>query len=411
MPDETLTPFDVTSAALTRLANARRRRTTEYANLAPRPGESQTPARLLSDVGFLALAQFSYVNAHPAHLTTSDDDTPRAITHIALVPYGVNQDRVRLTSRARRNRLIGSTRGVLSTPGVATLFGTADYVAPAYLDDISYAQGKTDEAVRSMTSRLPGPAYHALIDRQGGVVIGPALDFKTSAVPSLIDTGITIGLEGALAMRRVDFTANLATAIFELPYTSVQLTSLAILVGKLLTALPSIPRAFSRSNPGFNPRDMTLNFSSGAWSSSGTPSPFQYATTDDAAFFELVDRQGGFDLATDVYQPRTARAQAARREVQAVIGQVDTTGARAIILGAYTDLASPDRAFDMVQRSRSRTFVQRTSVSHTEADEAGEGAAHVTAGEVLTRVSPGVLRADAHVYNYTTGLWGDGAPY
>lgn len=406
MPDPS--PYEVTSAALTRLANARRRRVTEYANLAPRPGESQTPARLLSDIGFLSGAPFSYVNAHQAHTEPPEDDAPRVITHIVFVPYGVNRDRARLTSRARRNRLIGTTRGILTTPGVATLFGTDDYVAPAYIDDLSFTQDKTDEAVRSMVNRLPGPAFHALVDRGGGVIIGPALDFKTSAVPSLASTAIFIGLEGALAMGRTNFNANFAGGIFELPYTSPQLTSLAVLVAKLLTAFPSIPRTFSAGAPGFNAIGTTLNFTSGRWVSSGTSSPFRYETTDDANFFALVDRQGGFNLATEVFQPRTARPSAARREVQTAIGQVDTTGARALLLGAYVDVAAPERAFEMLQHDRQRVFVRRTQVSHVDADEAGEGAAHVTAGEVMLRVQPKVTNVNAHVYNYTSGLWGDG---
>ena len=93
------TPAEVLSGALTRLANDRRRRITQYANLAPRPGVSAVPQRLLSDVGFLEAIQFSYINADPAHVTPPDDDDPRDVRQIVLCAYGLQLDAARFAAR------------------------------------------------------------------------------------------------------------------------------------------------------------------------------------------------------------------------------------------------------------------------------------------------------------------------
>jgi len=408
MPDPT--PFETASAALTRLANARRTRVTEYANLAVRPGDSVAPRRLISDVGFLADSAFGYVNAHNAHITAPEDDAPRPISHIALVPYGVKTDRDRLRSRRTSDRLVSTRRGDRTAPGVCTLPSNPTYVTPAYIDADTYTVGKTDRAVRNMATRLPGPALHALIDRQGGVVIGPAIDFRTMAVPELEATAVFIGLEGALAMPIGEFRARSGQDIFELPYTGVQLIALATLVNKLLTALPGVPRVFSRSNPGINVFGPS-NFSSGRWRDSSI-SPFQYDATDDAPFLALVNAQGSYDLATEIFRPLDApRAVTGRREVQTAIGRVDTAGARSLIMGAYVDIAAPERSLDMIAQTREQIFAHRRMVSHQDADEAGSSSGHATAGEVLNRVQPETQNVGPHVYNYATGRWGDDGVY
>lgn len=405
MPDPT--PFETASAALSRLANARRTRITEYANLAARPGESVNPRRLVSDVGFFAGTQFGYITAHNAHLTAPEDDAPRAISRIVFAPYGVNRDRARLTSRRTSDRLVGTRRGDATVPGVCPIPSQPLYVAPAYIDANTYAQSKTDRAVRDMASRLPGPAYHALIDRQGGVTIGPAIDFRTAVNPEVEESAIFIGLEGALAMPLSEFRARSGARIFELPYTGAQLASLATLVNKLLTALPGVPRVFSADNPGLNAYSHS-NFSSGRWRTE-TDSPFEYGPTDDAEFLDLIIEQGVYDLATEVFRPIDApRAVVGRREMQTAIGRVDTAGERSLLLGAYVDIAAPERTLDMLSLTREQIFAHRRQVTHTEADEAGTSAGHAAAGEVLSRTFSNATNIEPHVYNYATGRWGDG---
>lgn len=411
------TPAEVLSRALTRLANDRRRRTTQYANLAPRPGASTVAQRLLSDIGFLEGTQFSYLNANAAHVTPPVDDSPRDIRQLVLCAYGLGLDASRFTSR---NTTVRTARGP-GTPGLAPFVDLPSVLVSAELDRETYSAQKNDLVRRNMTQRRSGPAYHFLIDRRGGITVGPALDYQTSVVPARSEHGVFIGLEGALGIARAELDAGRTSSAFELPYTSLQVLTLTVLLAKLFTAYPTIPRAVSDPEDGAVPALLyaapTLpdgvarrNFSNGAWiqqESYGVD--FDYGLTDDAALNAAVTQEGAFDLATEIFRPLQAPpALAARDEVRTAIGTVDTAGAQALFLGAYTSIASPERANDMQAQTRRQIFVERLRVTHNEADDAGAQAAETSeGGSTLTPVIPTVVNADPHTYNYTTGLWGD----
>ena len=411
------TPAEVLSGALTRLANDRRRRVTEYANLAPRPGASSVPQRLLSDIGFLEGIQFSYINANAAHVTAPDDDAPRDVKQLVLCAYGLQLDAARF---ARRSAVVRTARGS-GNPGLAPFEGLPTVLVSAELTTETYSAQKNDVVRRNMTQRRNGPAYHFLIDRNGGISVGPGLDYRTSVVPARTEHGLFIGLEGALGLTREDFEAGRTTAFFELPYTSLQTLTLTILLAKLFTAYPAVPRVVSAQISTTVPALLYtastlsgelahLNFSNGAEPSTNG---FDYTTTSAAALTTAISREGSFDLATEIFRPVQApRAVAARDVARTAIGTVDTAGAQSLLLGAYTSIAAPERANDMETQTRRQIFVERLRVTHTEADDAGSQAAETTeGGTTLTPGHPTVTNADPHTYNYTTGLWGDGEVY
>jgi hypothetical protein len=413
------TPADVLSGALTRLANDRRRRVTQYANLTPRPGSGTIPQRLLSDIGFLEALQFSYINANPAHVTPPDDDNPRDIRQIVLCAYGLQLDAARFSAR---NTVIRTVRGP-GISGLAPFAALPDVLVSAELTEETYSVQKNDVVRRNMTQRRNGPAYHFLIDRNGGIAVGPALDYRTSVVPARSEHGIFIGLEGALGIARTDFEAGRTDAFFELPYTSLQLLTLAILLAKLFTAYPTIPRTISTPTDGTTPAliytastlagELThRNFSNGAWKNT-EHNGFDYSATDDSALSVSIMNEGNFDLATEIFRPAQApRAIAARDVARTAIGTVDTAGAQSLFLGAYISLAAPERANDIETQTRRQIFIERLRSTHTEADDTGALAAEVAEGGVsLTPIHPTVTNIEPHTYNYTTGLWGDGEVY
>jgi len=409
------TTSEVLRAALTRLANDRRRTITHYANVAPRPGNNSVPTRLLSDVGFLSGTQFTYVNAHLAHVTPPEDqDIARTVTQLVIVPYGTGLDATRLNSTRAVDRLVRTRRGVEQT-GVAPLVDTPEVLVSAELDEGTVSKQKTRQVLQGMTQRRPGPAYHVLVDRAGNVTIGPSLDVRTNVVQARMETAVFIGVEGALGVLRSAHEGHTPNALFELPLTPVQLVSLSIVLAKLAPVYPTIPQkidntAYVYVAPAESPR---LNFSNGAWKGLNNGSPFDYGVTDDEELFALVAEQGTFDFATDIYRPPTSpRPVAARAEVQATIGTTDTAGAQSLYLGAYVDLAAPERAFDIEAQTRRQLFVQRIRVAHTEADDAGSTASDVETGTgSVTPIKPTVINAGPHVYNYKTGRWGDGGTY
>lgn len=415
------TPAEVLSRALTRLANDRRRRTTQYANLAPRPGASAVAQRLLSDIGFLEGTQFSYINANAAHVTPPDDDSPRDIRQLVLCAYGLGLDASRFTAR---NATIRTARGP-GTPGLAPFVDLPSVIVSAELDGETYSAQKNNLVRRNMTQRRSGPAYHFLIDRRGGITVGPALDYQTSVAPARGEHGVFIGLEGALGLARTELDAGRTASAFELPYTSLQMLTLSVLLAKLFTAYPSIPRSISDpadvDSPALLYEASSLpdgvsrrNFSNGAWIQQPSyGADFDYGLSDNDALNAAVTQEGSFDLATEIFRPLQApQALAARDEVRTAIGTVDTAGAQSLFLGAYTSIASPERANDMETQTRRQIFVERLRVTHTEADDAGTQSAETSeGGATLTPVIPTVVNADPHTYNYTSGLWGDGEIY
>lgn len=413
------TPAEVLSGALTRLANDRRRRITQYANAAPRPGSSASPQRLLSDVGFLESVQFSYINANAAHVTPPDDDAPRDIRQFALVAYGLQLDAQRFSAP---NAVIRTARGS-GVSGLAAFSGLSSVLVSAELSELTYSAQKNDLVRRYMTQRRNGPAYHFLVDRMGGVTVGPALDYRTSVIPARSEHGVFIGLEGALGITREDFEAGRTSAFFELPYTSLQMLTLTILLAKLFTAYPSVPRTVSAPSDNTTPALLYYaatpagpltprNFSNGAWRDVEA-NGFDYSASDNAALQQALSQEGAFDLATEIFRPLQAPTAIAARDVaRTAIGTVDTAGAQALMLGAYTSIAAPERANDMEAQTRRQMFVQRIRTTHSDADEAGSHAAATTeGGNTLSPTQAAVTNTDPHTYNYATGVWGDGEVY
>lgn len=413
------TPADVLSASLAALANDRRRTVTQYANIEPRPGENDAPRRLMSDIGFPEATQFAYINAHPSHVIPPQEEEPRTIRQFVVKPYGLSLDLARFNGR---NRNVRTTRGANVT-GVAPHPDDDTILISAELADDTYSAQKNEAVVRNMTTRRSGPAYHFLIDRRGGLSVGPGLDYATMVSPARSDDGVFIGMEGALGLSRSNFSGRRSSESFELPYTAAQIEVLVILLAKLRTAFPEVRLTFQNdATPGVLtcvyepaqglPLDKQLNFSNERWQASST-SPFEYAATDDAVIAASVSLEGAYDLATEVFRTAEApRAVAARDAARVAIGQIDTAGRVSVALGAYVYLASPERANSMEGQSRRELFVTRQRASHHDADAAGQQSSTVTNGtQSVTPVRPAVSNAEPHVYDYDRGIWGDGAVY
>jgi hypothetical protein len=420
MPDPSpAAGIDSIVAALSRRSNDQRRTVTQYANLEPRVGNTGTPPRLLSDIGFQETIQFSYLNAHPAHVIPPDDEEPRTIRQIVVCAYGLELDRRRFTSR--QNRTIRTQRQ--APHGVAPHPDDANVLVSAELDDFTNSAEKQAVTPQNMTTRGAGPAYHFLIDRLGNISVGPALDYKTTTIPARHDDAIFVGLEGALGILRADYLRGLVREYFELPYTDPQIDTLVVLLAKLYVAFPEIRRNFDNTaTPGVLATvytagqtlavDKLLNFSNGAWRNQ-TKSPFQYYRTDDEPMLVQIDTEGSYDLATEIFRTAEApRALAARDEARVAIGQLDTAGQTAIAMGAYLRLAAPERSSDMQGQSRRELFVSRERMAHSEAAQTGVRAATTNRGaQTVTPIFPQVSNFEPHVYDYSRGVWGDGTPY
>jgi hypothetical protein len=335
-------------------------------------------------------------------------------------PYGLSLD---LTRFRGRNRNIRTTRGPGNT-GVAAHPDNDSVIISAELDVDTYSAEKNAVVFRNMTTRHSGPAYHFLLDRKGGLSVGPGLDYATSVVPTRSEDSVFIGIEGALGLLREDFVSRVASTYFELPYTAAQIEVLTILFAKLKTALPEIPlRTQNDAVAGVLalvyepvevlPLDKQLNFTNELWKSSTTSSPFEYEATDDSNIENNVEAEGSYDLAREVFRTAEApRAVAARDAARVAIGQVDTTGRTAVALGAYISVASPERANAMEGQSRRELFFTRQRAAHQAADEAGQHASSTTAdSQAISLIRPRVSNAEPHVYDYDRGVWGDGESY
>jgi hypothetical protein len=412
------TPEEVLSTALTQQANDQRRQVAQYANLEPRPGESEVPRRLMSDTGFLEATQFGYINAHRAHVIPPNDDDPRVIRQFVLQPYGFRLDQQRFRSS---NRVIRSAReqatGVIEHPD------NADVLVSAELSATTYSAQKNAVVRRNMTERHSGPAYHFLIDRNGGIAVGPALDFRTAVISARSEDSIFIGVEGALGILREDFTRRRYDRAFELPFTSSQVTTIAILLAKLYTAFPEVRKAFNNTAapgilstvyapaPTLTPATRRNFVERGQEPTENLE--FDYSATYDDNFFTAVLEEGVFDLATEIFRTQEApRAVATRDAARVAIGRIDTAGAVAVALGAYTSVASPERATEMEAITRRALFITRTRAAHSSADQSGAQAGAVsTSTQSVAVVAPTVTNFEPHVYDYTTGRWGDGEVY
>lgn len=404
---------DTFNTALTRLANDRRRSISQYANIEALAGQRQPPPRLISDLGFLQDAQFAYYAPNAAHVTRHDER--RDITQVVLVPYGIKDDANRLKRRAGHNTIRTTRR---STSSGVTPYPSApdEYLMSAAMDAETVAPQKTSRLLASMGTRSGGPAYHFVIDRRGNITTCVPLDDETSAYEATSSNNITVAMESALVIQRSQYNARDFSQLIELPFTTVQMLTLAILLRKIITALPNTPTRFvSLGSDG-----ISYGWELGGsgtdqynFAESAPANPFDFTKSSREGLLATMAEMAPFDLATEVFRTEGAPpAVAARTQARTAISSIDTVGERSVLLGQYATLAAADRANDMQGAPRSQIFVQRIRVAHQEADDAASGASTASdLGAATSGIPTTVAGAEPHTYNYSTGLWGDGRSY
>ena len=403
----------VVSQVLANLGNDRRRLTGTYINSTARRGEGGAVRRVLSDVGFLQAVQVTYVNASRNHVHFDDTSERRSISQIVLVAYGLQEDYKRLASQRPEDRLLRHSASPLQSGVEVSPYGS-HFVMSGSLGADTASAAKTQRVVRAMTTNQ-GPAPHFIVTRKGDVIIGPSIDGETTVLPALRETAIFVAVESALLMPKEDHAEKRYSRIFEAPMPLIQSVTLATLVNKLRVAVgATTPAVFA--TPGLSyawgdtlPSVQRMLFDSEAPAPVVPGVELDYSQTIQRAFFALVEAQGSYDLATQVWLPAGAPpVRSGREEARTAIGQVDTAGAESAYLGAYATIAAEARADDMQAQVRSQMFVSRHRVVHNDADDASASSAHVAEvgassllpTEVPTNVGP-------HTYDFTTGLWGD----
>lgn len=404
-----------------------------YTNDRVRPGGEALPIRLLSDMRFPEGTEFSYIASARAHLNSSDD--PRAIRTIVLHPYGWAEDMRRLQSTRAIDRRVrtpptdnrrrrGSTPTSRVEDGLIALVEDPTYVIPAYARGANRScDAKTMSVIQGMTNPQRGPAFHVVITRKGAVYVSASLDDRLSStdVEAARDTVVDIAYEALLTVNRRDLEAAVTSAttsalnLQELPMSTPQINSLAVVFGKLFAAYPSFSRVIV-DNPtqpgiyvqwGLAAMVQGGNFTNQQWV---TSSSFNFATSDLPEFLDIVTRLGAFDLTTEVFRPYTPNLPTtARAQARTLISNIDTLGARSDAMGAYASLAAPDRSYEMQATARQEFYVQRAVAATGTADQAVEGAGTLAAVDTATPPSITVDEQSArpHVYDFTTGLWCD----
>jgi hypothetical protein len=172
--------------------------------------------------------------------------------------------------------------------------------------------------------------------------------------------------------------------------------SLSVLIAKIRSAYQAITD--ERVQYAVRSEGDTLN----PWFTQ-TPEP-------KATLLGLSASEGIYNVSTEVFLRRPPSTQR-RAEAQVSLGgrdNADTIGASSVLLGAYVDLAAMDRSDAMQAAGRMRVFVQRARVSHQSGDEGSEAAADVGGAEQMAPIIPPAENTSPHVFNYATGLWGDG---
>lgn len=414
------TASDTVAAALSRLANDHRRASTNYLNISARAG-TRTPRRLMSDVGFLTECQFTYANPHRANFSYNDTEDPREIKQIVIAGYGLLSDYNRLISSDRAARLLrdASPNG---HPGVSPYPGSADLLMSGSLDANTYAGGKTRATLHALTS-TGGPSPHFVVDRKGNVIVGPGLDAETTYIPDYMDAGVFIAIESALVISREDHAARRYDRIMEQPLTPLLLTSLGVLVNKLLVALGSeFPRQFV-SALGANESGFTYVWRNSSQMQALRPWNFQdptpeslipnsglnYASSTPATFFEIAASQGEFDLGTQIWRPLAAPTPVAgREEVRQALDAVDTAGEESAQMGSYVSISAGERSNEMQAVTRRQMFVVRHRAAVNDAEGASEHAAAAASEVGASGGLPTEVPAsfEPHTYNFHTGQWG-----
>jgi hypothetical protein len=408
------TPESLLQNALYAQAATDRARLAEYLNLTPRVGSSTTPSRLLSEVGFLQNAPFGYLAPNAAHVQPPLSEEPRTIQQIVIVPYGLDWDLSVIRSPETEDRVI-YTAPESGRRGMAVF--VPDVLVVADIAGSSRSNTRNALMVRNLTQAEFGPAYHYVIDREGGINVCAPADAKVSPIPSLSDTALFIALEGQLAISRTDYRTRSVESAYEMPYPEQQLTTLAVLIQKLLTAYTGVPRTFlddasSSSTPGLIYAFPNINVQQRNFVAEPVQTPFDYQGAGRETFLDTVLKQGAFDLATEIWVPRTdPQPTTARADARPAVEHAPDAMRAALTLAAYVDRASLDRASSIERQTRTQIYVQRARVTHLDADQtaAAAGMNNVSLGE--GEVHEPAVNPDPHVYNYATGHWGDTQVY
>lgn len=408
---------ELLSQSLTELSAAQRRAQAQYLNVQAFPGQSGPPRRFMSDIGFLSSGGFAYLNPNQANYYYDDTESPRDILQIILVPYGIEADFQRLTSSAPRDRLVHAVGA--GTGGVSPHPEDDRFLMSGTLNARLYSEAKQTAAVRRITSRT-GPATHFIVNREGGVSIGPSVDAITSAVPDFSDTAVFVAVESALMILAADHTQRRFDRILEQPLTSPQVVQLAVLLNKLFTAFGSnFPRAFSSS---LTPAQAGLRYefptspqqiAAGNFIQTPPTQPVEnprisYAFTTPVNFFNTVAQQGPYELATDIWRPFASPTPAStREEARSAMAQLTTAGEETALMGNYVTVAAGDRSTEMQTVIRRQVFVQRQRVAQQTEENAANQAADAAASTLSTTLpNENVLQTDPHSYDFSTGLWG-----
>lgn len=413
---------DALSRVLTRMANDYRSTVGFYGNIFARPGFSRTPRRLLSDTGFLESTDFTYLVPSPSHVETSQE--LRTVTKIVLHPYGLREDVQRLTSlRPEQRRVLspqqmGQDRnGVVAFPYPGRPQQRPDYYVSADQESDTTSFNKTINLVRRITNAGQGPAYHFIVNRRGDIVVAAAIDDVVRVSPTGEETVIDVAVETSLAIFRSDWDSRNFESLREMPLTDLQLTTLAILCGKIFTAFPAIPHTFpdgveyvwpTSEFPTTSPSSL-LPTSEAEISQLG----FDYSPTTTEAFFNRVVAQGSYDLAREVWRRPgvSPPPMATRAEARTAIAQGDTLGRQSVEMANYATAAAAERSNEMQTLDRPRVFVRRINGANADADHAAEGASHTAAASSLSHQPSSVQNYVQLAYDYTTGFWGDNQTY
>lgn len=374
---------DDASSVLASEASDHARSVATYANATP-SRRSLRHGRLLSANGFLDSVTFGFVSPNASHVSRGEN---RECASIRLLPYGAMDD-IALLARtdADGRRHVGPLEG-----------------NPGYVASRRVAEDDKTAALVPRITGAAGPAYHVVISRSGGVLVCASLDDVTDPRAPL---AVDVAYESAVAAYETEWLAGPPSTLVELKMTAPQADSLAVVLGKLYAAYPSIARDPTVVwPPGTAPE--RLDFTGAAWRDWPTP---QSAATDTPS--AVAGRLPPFDLATEVFErPGTEVPRTGRATMASAVTRADTLGQRSELLGDYARVAGADRARAMQAVSRGEFYVQRVVSAQAQSDDAGASAA-MAAAAAPSGPRP-VSNSGPWTYDFVTGRWQDAllSPY
>jgi hypothetical protein len=416
---------------LSQLARAERQSVACYGNLTTAPDRSIT-RRLLSSTGFPPGTQLTYTG--PASSAVETSTTIReGIQRVVLHAMGADMDVDRHRSTAIEDRRILSAqatdgRGLLRYPG------DTNYLMPGYVDEDGSATTKVLRAVQGMCSLGATRSWHFLVTRAGDLLVGAALDDRTTWSSDDPEHTIDILYESLVITRTMDPTT---ADLIEAPLTPAQQRTLGVLMAKLEDACPEWSWSISTSGAGFTSTAMLAAqsgaaldytpgpFTDGAWIPRATraynPSavgdegiPLDYSTSDFEGLFTIADETAHFDLATEVFRTAEANIEDDRRELaRATISSQDTMGTNSAAQANYSQHAARARGVQMLDRPRTAYILRRADAAARQAADAASRAAQ-TESTTDTPAEPEnrsvAMEASPFIYDFTTGEWGDRNP-